>query len=686
MSANSLAEAFLSLVATYLIVIAPGQAWWRGYRSILPLPFAQVLASLAWTSTIALLLTATESFSLPTLLLINGATTLVGFLFNLLGRGRVPEEVSRERDRIGPAIVLAALLAYWPAYPTFYGAGDSTMYVVGGVHLARTGRLSIEDPLAASMGPILRADLFHSIHQYLPGGPPFSRTPGGLVKEFPGDPVAWPAFFPVPTIWSAIVAALLGAPAAPGFAPLFAALSLWPVFLVARRLAHPFLAVMATLAVAANGASYYFARFALSEPLATFFLWSGMAALAAWEDERREGDAELAALALGTAAVVRPELLLFTAGLLALRPLLVGPAVRASLPGRTFIVFAATVALTTFEIATIPGAYLAPLVEPVQALAFRLGLPVQFGTTTGWSVILGGILTLAALTRIRSLSLPARLALAFGPALGVLATSRWMGHRTLTWLWINAGWATLAVAALGALVLWSQRRRSGAFVVVLAAFIVTGAVLFWHPHVNPYLPWAARRAVPVLFPALFVFAAVGLDGLARASRIAAAVALALCVAGVWPAGRAVWGYDFFGGSIEDLEQLVDAIPDDGVIALSVNLNPYMFGTPLWLLYGRENFTVTLEELKAGRRQLSSATYAFRPDRPVYYLTRSEPEQYRIPLVQRERLTTLRFGRLLLEQTVDRAPVQRQRYMAGVAIDRLTPAFGEGRRARRAQSR
>lgn len=667
-------EYFRSLIAAYLLLLAPGQAWWRGYHSILPPLFSQLVLSLIWTSSVALVLTIAEEFSLPLILLINGSATLLGFLFNLLGRINVPELVTRERDRIGPILVVAALLAFWPAYPTFYGSGDSTMYISGGVHLAATGRMSIDDSIPPKLRPSLRQDLFRSVHQFRPGDPPYSRTPGGLVLESQSAETAWPAFFPMPTIWAGIASGALGVRAAPGFAPLFAALALWPIFLVARRLTPLPLALAATLACAANGASYYLARFAMSEPIATFFIWAGIAALAAWEDEGRRGDLQLAGGAFGAAALARPELALVIAGVMALRGLVIPERSARRLSLAFFLPLAAMLLLTALEIGKIPGAYMAPVFEPAQHLFTRATtfLNQRPGmAAVAVASILGACATFA---RFRALGTAVRLSIAFIPAVGVTINSPMLGGRTLNWMWIYAGTATLVLAGVGAIALWRRRNESGAMVLVPVLFAVIGAALFWNPHVHPYLPWAARRLTPVLLPAAFVLAAAGIGAIARRSVVASMVALAICAAGVWPAGRAVWAHEFFEGSYEELERLADALPDDGPVVLNMNLNSYMFGTPLWLLYGRENFSVRPDKLISGRQQISSAAHSFGREQHIYYLTKALYEPRPIPFVRSEFVTHLYFARRLLEKTFDQMPTRRIRYPAKVALYKLTPLW------------
>lgn len=682
MPLQSVLQAFLATIAGYLLLLAPGQAWWRGYQNVLPNLFCQVCLSVVWTSCLALLLAIEGHFSLPLILLANAAFAMLGFLYNLLGRQAVPEFVTRERDRVGPILVLLALCAYWPAYPTFYGSGDSTMYVTGGIHLAQSGGLSVEDPIPGALSPALREQSFGSVNQFLPDQPPYSRTAGGLLLEKLDAEEAWPAFFPLPTIWSGILASVLGPRAAPGFAPLFAALALWPIFLVSRRLAPMWLAVAATLGCALNGASYYFARFAMSEPIVTFFLWTGIAALAAWEDEGRRGDLQIASLGIGAAILTRPEFALVLAAFLALRSITAPRKQTVQAALFFWIPLSALLGLSLFMIREIPGAYMAPILEPAHyyGIGSRNLIVQNPGMSAG--LALSVLLFAAVLKRARLLATATAMVIAFAPALANALSSRLLVERGLTWTWLYVGSALPVLALIGSWSLWRRRHESRALILVPTLLLVVASVLLWNPHVNPVLPWAGRRLVPALLPCLFVLAAAGLTLLAKRNLVAAALALLLCCAGVQPAGHAVWGHDFFAGSVEDLERLNKALPKEGMLAINVNLGVYMFDTPLWLLYGRPSLIIPPERLASGRQRLTAITSVFAEHTPLYYLTRAEVPVPQNPLLEREKLTTLRFGRLLLEQTYDRVPVQRQRYLAGVALFQLKPKGLPGRLKKR----
>ena len=75
------------LFAAYFLLLAPGQAWWRGRESAAPRLFVRVAVSVAWTTAVGLGLIVAESFSLPRLIVINAASALIGYLW--VGRVRI---------------------------------------------------------------------------------------------------------------------------------------------------------------------------------------------------------------------------------------------------------------------------------------------------------------------------------------------------------------------------------------------------------------------------------------------------------------------------------------------------------------------------------------------------------------------------------------------------------------------
>jgi hypothetical protein len=124
------ARAVPAAATLYLCLLGPGQAWWRGAASSFPRLFGRIALSVLWTTLVGLLLAGTDSFSVPLLVLINGAVTLLGYLY--VGLPRREELRFSPSPGTGLVIFILALVATAPAYDTRIAASDSTNYVAAG--------------------------------------------------------------------------------------------------------------------------------------------------------------------------------------------------------------------------------------------------------------------------------------------------------------------------------------------------------------------------------------------------------------------------------------------------------------------------------------------------------------------------------------------------------------------------
>jgi len=662
-------------IAVYACALAPGQGWWRGRQSSLPRLWAQVLVSVLCTTAVASSLAAFESFSLASVVLGNGFITFVGFLYQLLIRGR-DESIPVWHDRIGPLVFLLALLAYWPPYPTFLAASDASAYLDTGVALARTGKFAVDDELAPRLSPILRRSLFDSMSQVVGGGgPPYRRVPGALLMHSLEDTRAWPAFFPVPSVWAALVTEIAGARAAPAYATFFAALAVWTTFVLVRRwLTLPW-TLLAVAVIAGNGAAYYSAHFAMSEQPAWYLAWAGLTAAAAYDHKRGHADIVLAAAAFGAAMLLRIDFAIFLAGTLVLLPSFRAAATASSestaapLPPAFFAMIGAWALLTAVELVRVPGSYAAPLLDNgTNARVLLLYLLVHHATLLAVGAVAASIAAAAL-----AWWLGWRRALRFGFVLALVAghaaVSSFLATRTPLWLSFYMGWAGLALAAAGTVIVWQRRRELPGSAMVLALLAVTSLVLFYNPHVHPTLPWGVRRYVPVLLPGLLLLAVAAAEHAWRRHPAAGVIAVAALLFGVVAGGRTVWGKPLYQGATEQLEEVVAAIPDGGLIAINRTLSAHMLGPALWLLYGRNNVSVYPDTTKVGRQQLSALVHAF-PNVPVYFVTGGFGRPQPAAFVRGSLVGRTRVHLPLLEATHDRLPVRIERYLAPIAIYKL----------------
>jgi hypothetical protein len=130
--------------------------------------------------------------------------------------------------------------------------------------------------------------------------------------------------------------------------------------------------------------------------------------------------------------------------------------------------------------------------------------------------------------------------------------SRLYAEQSLRWVSWYAGWPALAAAAVAAAVLAWRLARTGAdrWAVTLPVLLASTALVLYRPAITPDHPWADRRLVPTVLPAVALLSVCALAELTRlVRRRAPAVArgwapLAVAAAGLAvfavPAGMASW--------------------------------------------------------------------------------------------------------------------------------------------------
>jgi len=639
----------------------------------MPALIARIGLSAAWTTASGVLLAAWGIFSLPRVVVLAGMVTLVGYAFV----GRVRREGRRLRSPTARGLVIALLAGalFWPAYEPHLFGQDASTYLAGATHLARTHSLAKDDPLAAELTPSLRRQLFRSLLGRA-DHPPYGRMLGSMVLATPDSAVAYPNFFPAPMVWAALFADSLGARQAGLYAPLFAALAVWAFWLFARRRLEPGPAFVVTALVALNAAGYYFARLPLSEPLAWFFLWVGLVALDAWEEDGHPADARLAGLFLGTVGFVRPEYVAFLGAAIALRMVLAHPlAIRPCTFG-FYGAFAVMAMLTGLEVWLIPGAYTTPIVDALAGVRFRLRL--------GWALHPMAV-ALAGLT-VAGLGLVLRRRLGWlrtivyaGVAVMVLGLVLGVAHpripRSLDWLGAYLGVPTLVIAVAGLCLVWRERHSTTGDGFFLLLVCMIGGLLIYNPHVLPSMPWAIRRFVPFLIPSIVLLAALACTRLVRRSHAAGILAWLAVLLGALIPARGLWGHDLFAGTYEQVEAFDDRIPAGATLLVDDRLVTMQLGTAIWLGRGRDALPVDATS-RRGRNTITVATHQLAGRGPVYLLEPAAERKQPILFVNRSRQGEFGFDTVLPEQTTAKPPVERQRFGMLVSIDRLTPmTFG-----------
>ncbi len=670
---SSLAALFAVALAAYVFLLAPGQAWFRGRASSTPRSFARVALSALFTTVVGLGLAASETFSLPRLAVIGALTALFGYVF--VARVRHEEPGAATRAGAGAAIFVVVLCLYWPPFETHLAASDSTSYVASGIHLARAHRLWKHDDLVERLSPSVRPNLFFSVMGY-PWKPPYARMPGGLVIDTPDSSVVHASFLPAPMVWSALFADALGARYAGGFAALFGALGVWGFWHFARRRLEVLPALLATSLVALNAAGSWAGKFALSEPLAWTFLWAGLVALDAYEEDGFATDARLAAVLLGGTVLSRIEYLPFIAAALALRSLLRSDAPSRPLTPGFVSCFAAMALLACAQTIVLPGSYVSPIRDALEGLWFRVlvGRAEHPWITLGWPV-LALIVSIWLVRRIgvRRAACGAIVLLAVAPYVLSSHSTVW---RSVEWLGHYVGPVALLLGPVGAVVAWRSRHAiSGEGFFVCLALLVT-ALLVYSPHVYPVMPWASRRYVPLVVPALLLWAVIALVRIGRRSMPAAAVAGALLAVSVaWPA-RATWRLPFYEGTYAALEHTAALMPKDGALLIDNRLIPLMLAPPLWLAFDRNSLPVDTSTV-GGRDTTAGVVHALAATGAVYLLKPSATPEERLPSVIAKRVRDFEIELALPEQTDAAPPGAVDDYTELVSLFELTASERPG---------
>jgi hypothetical protein len=623
----SVGAALAAVTLAWLLVEPPGWALARlaGLRAD---RFTRIWAGIVVTSVLGLGLARAGWFSLPALLVGLGGLVVLGAAAAPPARGSTPPRAGVPRG-CGVVAVLAALgvLAWsFPPYDTTIAAADSTMYVSAGVHLARTGSLSVADDVVPLLPREAATVLFTSLG-FLNRGP-FVRLPGGLLMSTLEAPRAVPAFFPLLPVWTGILTLGGGPAAAPLAAPLFSALGVSAIVLLTGEVFGLLAAVSAGLALLANFALWWFARFTMPEPLALAAAWAGFALLRRAD---AAGDRRLAALAgavLGLAGLARTEMFLFVGAAMVLAwAWHRGPAAMAEVGGG----FLALVVVALLNGESSPSHHLTYLRND---LALNVA-GAYFGATSAGLLGVAGVAAVLILVLLVVLGLVAALrgrrrgigsmrglvrfagplALLVALAVYVRVGGDFLPWRDLGWLAAYCSWPLLALAAAGAPLVW---RRDGFAVRVAAWAAAIAAVVFLlNPRVAAYQPWAIRRFLPLVIPAAAVAGGAALAWIAeRRSRLVALALLGLVVGLEVRPVLGVRGLGYYDGDLATVERLAARIPANAIVGIDSSIADIQLQVPLWLVTGRESLMLN----EGGQRWQSVMRGLLGSGRPVMWIS------------------------------------------------------------------
>ncbi|MDP9271395.1 MAG: hypothetical protein M3P14_10570 [Chloroflexota bacterium] len=587
------------------------------------LPVATALGLTAWSLPLMGLLIARAYH--PELLGAAGWVVAAGLFIVRRSRFRLPGPALRAHVLVlaGGLAIAAAIYLLFPADPSITDR-DMQVYAQHAQYIAQHGRLDVPYP----------AELVDQ------RPPPGMGTLAGLYRTRPTMTVQFGHLY---AAWLAQVFAVFGFGGVIRANAVLALLAAAAVFGVCRRLATPLVAALATVALALNPAQIWVTHNTLTEIFTQWLIWTAFLILVLPRLRESRRAAALAGVLLGMSAMVRidslvlvPLLLLAHAAILTVD----------ETPGRGRV-------LTSFWMGAAPvfalsvGYYAAFTYPYFHDLGSQLRLIAALGVAAALVLLLTrirrvratarglvrrprvlaglgiGILLVAVYTyAIRPLMPPfnVRPSFAFGSFRTFIENAMW----NLGWyvsppvLWLGVvSWLALLLAQL-----WKSRSRW------LLLLIVTGgytALYLWNESIFPDQPWAIRRFIPVIIPAVFAFSAAGMTVILRRFRLSLRPVLATALAVLLAAYTFGTGYPVAftaerAGSYQTLAAFARSLPAGrSYLGVFGGHGSPGLATPLFLAFDTQ--IVPLDVLTSGGRQEAFRRLAAAsPSAPVWVIT------------------------------------------------------------------
>jgi hypothetical protein len=598
----------LSPVGAVLLLLgsfAPGYlvslTWDRSWADALDFcecVFVQWLCGLVINAWLLLLLAEMGAFRLPIILAswLVVCAILIGVIRRRAGGWMLSRPKLHWESLLLVALLLLAGFLYARPAEAFLVLDDSGIYVLSGIHLAQTGRLVAKDTVLASLTPENAGELLAT--------GPVSANWARLWGQFFvwGWYKPWVVFglLDMQRIWCALFTLFLGISGGLWVAPAFGIVATAGMFFLGRRLFSRAAGFLGAGLLAVNFVQIWHARYPLSEMLAQAFVVGGFYLLALALHRRHVGLAVLSGLCLGGLFLVRVDalllgLLLF--GLVAfwkfnrrLRPerAAFGLALGAALAyaGVHNVAWNWLYLVSLWQIAGGPSltqAALAAIVMLASLLAFAVLRPRLAEAATLW---LQG--------RMWRILLSSACALVALIPLYYWLTKITPDRGAIVWLaqyWTPLG-MLLAAAGLALVLL---RRREVMALPFMVSSLVYFALFCVNPMVNPIQPWAMRRFVPLVLPAMALLTAYAIVTLPvrrlfprRVMQLLLAVVLAIEFARVDRPFLVSAEYQGVGGQ---LRELADKFEQGAVILFDRGDPSLHISQPLAYLYHLNPFVL-----------------------------------------------------------------------------------------------
>lgn len=629
--------------------------------------FLEVLTSILVTSGVSLALADFGLFSLGTLTSTVLAVCVAAGAIRKIRR--IPLFV---RPSVAPgfmmvgAIVAVMCILYGRPHEDIGGGWDPGVCLQTGAGIARTGGVNYRDEFFASL-PDAEKELFLHVRR-LP-----QRFPGFRIVDMESGLIS-PQFYHLYPCWLAIAHEIGGVRAMLYVNPLFASLALLAVYLAAATLLDRRTGLMACVLLAGNVIQIWFARFSTAEILTQYLVWSGLYMFGLHTRERGAGYGILCAVCFGTAFLVRITAVMVIPAvvLVLLHRLLLGEWRKdwalAAVLGLYFIAGLLHNRLVATAYFDLPGhlAYLLRRYRPAVLLAGCAAASLAcFGARgrlflsrllkSGWirnglSLLVLGVAVYAYFIRPGLVARGQYAAGLSGDMLRRLLSDS-SAFREMAWFVTFPG---LWLAVGGCVVMLRQRIDSGRALLLLVT--LTMAWFFFRGKmIEPFYMFTLRRFVPVVVPALAVFAAFSVSRISRdggkAGRAIAWIIVGLLVlAPLWKGRRVVRQVDFKGmvRTCGDLARSSNVPAGAPVIC-----DGYWLAAPLHFFHGWNTLAISDPTHEKYRRAMEAAERWLSEGMSVYYLTHgARPFTKELDF---EPCTETKFGSTRLEHAIQRYP-------------------------------
>lgn len=487
-----------------------------------------------------------------------------------------PRRITRGEVIVIAVAAVAALVGYWGREPTLGFGRDQQVYAEYAISLARFGTAAPRfDAKDIADEELIRTVTTTTGFFLLPGMLPMHAGRGSIVESY--LPIGW-------TVWLAFAYVVGGINLLYGANAIVMGASVLLVFAVARRLTDEHIALGASILFASTPLSVWIARISLSEPLALFLLL--LLPLASFSATKRSRSGVQVLVLLGACCVRVDAIVAVPALMLSLLAEAGGPETHGSWQAsrRAILTLALTSLVVCVAYAWLFPRYFSDLsrfVRPVLTAVVAistvacvprvlLGRAMRIVRTDGAAMLL--ILALVGLFAYAAIWRPSIQPFSLIPFAGGLTGTRDFREEAVRNFAAYTGWPLLIAAVGGACIALRRAIAPAASraLRVLVVLSLTFALLYlWAPHVSPDQPWGARRFVPVILPAVALFASIlvyaGIRRLRGWTRSMGALLLAAASLPAWPAQYMGLRHIDNRQSIGEIDAIASAVPSSLVV-------------------------------------------------------------------------------------------------------------------------